>query len=200
MLALGAALGMSITRWAPWATVMIPIGVAVYAARPRGTRARPKDVIAIKNAYVAGGIVGFTVLATLCTAAPADTLRSWLDTARLHALPLVAAALLVGLRVYLDAALCDLDDEAADRRFGTATFATRMGIARAWRYTGLLRWTLVLAIVLAAPCPWRARVAWSSMTLLGMAALRLHGPLRVRDWVDLRLPLEACGATLILLL
>lgn len=198
MLVLGAALGTPITHWAPLAAVMIPVGVAVYAAKPRGTRARPKDVIAVKNGYVTAGIVGFTLVAAVCVAAPADTVRSWMEVARLRWVPLAAAAALLALRVYLDAALCDLDDEAADRRFGTATFATRMGSARAWRYTGVLRWVLVVAIAVATPCPWRARAAWSCMTLLGMLVLRLRGPTAVRDWVDLRLPVEACGATMVL--
>lgn len=195
MLATGGAIGWRITHWAPLAAVMIPIGVAVYAARPRGARARPKDILAIKNAYVAVGIVGFSLLSAIALAAPADTLTSWWKTSNVYAVPLLMSAAVLALRVFLDAALCDIDDEAADKQFGTATLATTFGPRRAWSYTGWMRLALILAIPLAAPCPWRPRVVWTCTSILGMLVLRFVHPERIRDWVDVRLPLEAIVAT-----
>lgn len=196
MLIAGGALGLTFTRWAPVAALLIPLGVAAYAARPRGHRPRPKDILVLKNSYVTAGIVGFSVIAALALAAPSDSLESVYAIARLNILPLTAAALLLALRVFLDAALCDIDDTTADRHYGTATISTTFGIRRAWRYTGWLRLILIIAIPLAFPCPWRPRVTWTCTTILGMLSLRLAQPDRIRDWVDLRLPAEAAVTTL----
>ena len=38
------------------------LGVLVYASRPRSARPRPKDLLALKNLYVACGITGFALL------------------------------------------------------------------------------------------------------------------------------------------
>jgi hypothetical protein len=195
MLLLGGAFGLAATRWAPLAALLIPLGVAAYAARPRGARPRPKDILGLKNTYVAAGILGFSLLTAIAVAAPADTPDSWRSVVTTHAAALTAAAFLLALRVVLDAALCDLDDESADRRFGTATLATTLGHRRAWRYTGWLRFILIIAIPLALPCPWRPRLVWTAATILGMLSLRLAHPDRVRDWVDIRLPIEATLAT-----
>jgi 4-hydroxybenzoate polyprenyltransferase len=197
MLLLGGALGLTFTHWAPLATILIPLGVAVYAARPRGNRPRPKDILGLKNTYVAAGIVGFSLFAAVAIAAPADTLDSWRTVVTTNAAALAAAAVLLALRVFLDAAVCDLDDENADRRFGTATLATKFGHRRAWNYTAVLRVILIIAIPLALPCPWRPRIVWTAASILGMLSLRLTHPEggRVRDWVDIRLPIEAALAT-----
>jgi 4-hydroxybenzoate polyprenyltransferase len=191
MLLVGGALGLTITHWAPLAVLLIPLGVAAYAARPRGRRPRPKDIIGVKNAYVAGGIVGFAVLSVLAVAAPVDSLEGWLGAGRTHVVPIAVAGVLLGVRVALDAALCDIDDESADREYGTATLATTFGVRGAWLSTGWARLMLIVAMPLASPCPWRPRMVWAGVTVLGMLSLRLARPAHVRDWVDLRFPAEA---------
>lgn len=198
MLLTGGALGLMFTHWAPLAALLIPLGVAAYAARPRGRRPRPKDVIGIKNLYVAAGIVGFAALSVAAVGARVDSMSGWIEVASANAVALAAAGALLGVRVVLDAALCDIDDAPADKQFGTATLASTFGVRRAWLSTGWARLALIGAIPLAYPCPWRSRLVWLVVTALGTLALRLARPSQLRDWVDLRLPAEAALASALL--
>lgn len=178
--------------------VAVPViaagGVLLYAARPRGTRPRPKDILIIKNAYIAGGITGFALLLALCVI---DS--SMLTQRATGGLILAGAALLC--RVFADAALCDLDDLHADRRFGTRTLATTMGRMAAWNIAMWARIISAAALVAIPVGSLAARLAWAGATLASSVLLRLASPLRVRDWVDARFALEAVvvGAVLFVL-
>lgn len=191
-LAGGGAAGLGVTHWAPVASLLALVGVALYAPRPRGEAPRLKDILWIKNAYVALGIMGFTGLVAVATASRSDGPAAWLDTLRTHAAAIACAAALVFARVWIDAAICDLDDEHADRAHGTATLPTTLGGPRTWILTGLLRPVLAFATF---ACPWlpaHPRFAWALAVLLGSLLLRVGGrPQRVRDLVDVRLAVEA---------
>lgn len=192
-LVLGGIVGATVHPWAPLAAFLALVGVVAYAGRPRRLRPRIKDRLPFKNAYVAAGITGFAGLAAIAGSGGAvmpASASSWLA--------LAGAAVVVFLRVLIDAALCDLDDETADRAHGTATLATTVGAARAWAWTGAARAAVPLVTLAAAWCPWRARLIWAALAVAGMAALRVRRPRRVRDFVDLRLPVEAAVATAIL--
>ncbi|MGH7134069.1 MAG: hypothetical protein ACREJO_19265, partial [Phycisphaerales bacterium] len=121
-LAVASVAGAAMGTWWGWAAALpaaSAAGVVAYAARPRAQRgsARPKDVLVFKNVYVAAGITGFAAAVVMAAAhrgvTPVELMRGLWS-------PVVVFALvqLFG-RVMVDAALCDLDDESADRRFGT---------------------------------------------------------------------------------
>lgn len=193
-----AAVGLLLSAWAPLAVILSAGGVIAYAAKPRGGRSRIKDVLGLKNVYVAAGMTGFVALVCLFSffemparQTPAEMQsRIW---------SMLIAGFILAFRIALDAAMCDIDDEPTDRQFGTDTWATALGRARLWKWTGLCRLVLVAALLSAAPLPWRARVAWSVTMILGMAALRLPRWSRLRDPVDLRFVPEAIFATVCLI-
>jgi 4-hydroxybenzoate polyprenyltransferase len=192
MLVTGAALGARITPWSWAAAIAAPLGVAAYAPRGRGTRGpRLKDRVWLKNTYVGAGIAGFSVLAALASASGIG----FVEATRQHLFPLMCAGALVAVRAALDAALCDIDDEETDRRFGTSTPATWLGGRRLWRYAIFARAALTVATLAAWPCPLRARLAWGAAMAAGTVALRARPPRRVRDWVDARFLAEAALTT-----
>lgn len=195
-------------------------GVVLYAGRPKRERARPKDVLIVKNLYIAGGITAFacglTVLA--CSQTNPGAARDPVDAAGVRASPalverwpalvagqiseaasfleahsgalsLIAATLLV--RVFADAALCDLDDQHADRDFGTHTLATRYGREPAWNLGMAARLVSAAALVAVPLGPPTPRLAWAGVTVVSSIWLRVAAPRHVRDWVDARFALEA---------
>ncbi len=199
LLIAGAIAGLAISHWAPLAGACSALGVACYAPTPRGSRPRPKDIVWIKNCYVALGITAFAAMAAIAAASPADAPGAWLDLARAHAPAIAAAAAIVAVRIALDAALCDIDDEPADRAHGTSTLPTTLGPGHTWRLTGIAR-IFLAAVILACPwVPFHARVVWSILTLVGLIALRTRRPDRLRDIVDLRLAAEGALAAAALL-
>jgi hypothetical protein len=154
----------------------------------------------LKNAYVACGIVGFAALVSIASAVPGDGRRAFAAAVSAHGGVIIAAGIVLLVRVATDAALCDLDDEQADRRFGTATLPTTIGAGRTWAATGLVRCALP-GVILAMPWfPWRARAAWAAASLAGVVILRVWRPRAVRDVVDLRMAVEAAGVVAILAL
>lgn len=191
LLAAGGTVGSRVSPWAPVAAAAALLGVTAYAPRPRTGRPRLKDRAWIKNTYIATGIAGFAMLATT---AATGAWGSWEGFAS-HAWGLVAAGALVGLRAGVDAALCDVDDEHADRRFGTSTLATAMGGRWVWRMARPARLLIIGGILGANVCPWRARMVWSAVTACGLAAMRLGAPSSLRDWVDVRFIAESALAS-----
>ncbi len=177
---------MSDGGWGAAMPVLSAAGVVAYAAGPRRGRARPKDVLVLKNAYVAGGICGFALLTHLAACgARVGELAGGVTPA------LVYGVVTLFLRVGADSVLCDLDDAHADRRFGTATLATRLGRVGAWNVAFATR--LVLAGVLAAGLVGdpRAGLFWGVATGATSLWLRVARPRRLRDWVDGRFAIEA---------
>lgn len=160
-------------------------GVVAYAAKPRRITPRLKDVLVVKNAYVSGGIAGFGAVVAWCwfhmgIQSLADVWPVW-----------AFATATLAARVFADAVLCDLDDEAADRQFGTTTFPTTLGRTNAWNAAMVLRLAIAAALIAVPLGPVRARVAWAAATVTSSVGLRVMKPRKVRDWVDARFALEA---------
>lgn len=187
LLCIGAVLG---ARLAWWTVVMVAgaaAGVVVYAGKPRARRARPKDILIVKNMCIAGSITAFAgVLGVLAVGGAAD----W-------AVAGVGAAQVFG-RIFADAILSDLDDEASDRAFATNTLATRYGREKAWNVATVIRLGLAAALVVTPLGSSRMRWTWAALTVVSTLALRFARPRLLRDWVDARFVAETVAATVIL--
>ncbi|MCC6428255.1 MAG: hypothetical protein IT435_15720 [Phycisphaerales bacterium] len=200
LLTAAVCLGKGLSAWAAAVPVLAVAGVLVYAARPRTGRPRPKDIVLLKNAYVAAGITGFAVVVAIAAVHPGAGLRIVWEVAVAHAVPLSVSCAHLAMRVFADAVLCDLDDEDADRRHGTSTLPTHLGRTRAWNTALAVRLCIALGLVLIPVLPAPARLAWAAVTVVSSVSLRLAAPVRVRDWVDARLPMEtACVAVILVL-
>jgi 4-hydroxybenzoate polyprenyltransferase len=186
LLLAATAAGAMLARWMALLPWLACAAVFIYAGRPRAQRPRPKDVLIFKNATVAAGI---TACAALAAVAAAGRLRFPETPAAVPFLAFSAAH--VFLRVFADAALCDLDDETADRAHGTQTLPTALGRRHAWNVAMALRLALAAALIAVPIGPWPARLAWALVTIASSLALRWANPRRLRDWVDARFPLEA---------
>ncbi len=140
-------------------------GTACYAPWPRSVRPRVKDRLLVKNLAVGAAFAGF-----------AWTIGRLADGGPLAA-PSVAevvVASILALRVAADAALCDLDDAAADLRHGTRTLATALGPARAFRLAIAARVATALALAGIAATglvPGGPALALSVAGLVGIALL-----------------------------
>lgn len=189
LLATAGLLGAAMSPFAPLLVLASAIGVTAYAGRPRRARPRIKDVLLVKNLFVAAGITGFAALITFLAR---DAGRP--GELRAAAPAIVASAVHLLIRIWADAALCDLDDEAADRAHGTSTLATELGRARAWNTALTLRLMLSVALLTIMPGPRAACTAWALVTAASSIALRIARPAHLRDWVDARFPAEAVAA------
>jgi hypothetical protein len=207
VLAAGLLLGASvlglllpgIARVFAAAPLLALVGVVIYAGRPRASRARPKDVLVVKNLYIAIGITGFAcTLVALVLAAHAGSAGEFGTLVRPLAGPLALTASTLLVRVFADAALCDLDDQHADHRFGTVTLATRYGREPAWNLAMGARLISAAALAAIPVGPAHARWAWGAVTVVSSVWLRLAAPRHVRDWVDARFALEAACVAAIL--
>jgi hypothetical protein len=187
--AFSVMLGWMLNPLAPLLTLGACAGVVAYAGRPRRGRARIKDVFLLKNGFVAAGITAFAAVIVLMTAAASLNEARRAMEGRAPAMLLADGQLFV--RVFADAAVCDLDDEHADRSYRTATLPTRLGRWRAWNVAAGLRVVLGLALVAIPIGPAEARIAWGVVTIISTVALRLWNPRRVREAVDARLAIEA---------
>ena len=193
----GMATGLAVSPCAPIAGFCAFAGVAIYAPHPRAARPRIKDLLWLKNAYVALGMTGFVTFAVLASIAPRDAGPAvWLATIQSHAPSLACACVLLCARAWLDAAVSDIDDEAADRTTGTGTLPTSIGRERTWNLTAVLRIVLICSILLCTPCPWPARAAWATAGTIGLIVVRTLRPQSLSDAVDLRFICEAFFATL----
>lgn len=174
-----------------WALPLIAVGgVMVYAGQPRAARPRPKDILLVKNAYVAAGIAGFAALVTVAAATPGTGVAAMQDTANAHAIPLLLASAHLSLRVLADAVLCDLDDEHADRRFNTRTLPVHVGRMRAWNTALAIRLGSAAALAAIPLLPLWPRLGWAFVTVVSSILLRVTAPSHLRDWVDGRLAVE----------
>jgi 4-hydroxybenzoate polyprenyltransferase len=189
LLVAAVVLGWSLTGWVAAGVVAAVAGVWVYAGRPRAGRARVKDVLLLKNAFVAGGIAGFAgvmVVIAACGGGPG----AWWVWAGAHAGAMVVACGTLAVRVFADAALCDLDDERSDRAHGTVTLPTVLGRRRAWLTAMTLRLISAAALWLSAGGQAAPR-AWAVVTVVSTIGLWLYQPARLRDLVDARFGAEA---------
>ncbi len=195
MLVGGAVLGFRLHPLLALAPLCAGVGVMVYAGRPRRERPRPKDIVVVKNAYVAGGITGFAAIVVVIGSHPRAPMDELVPAVIDHASVLVIGCLLLAIRVFADAVVCDLDDEEADRAHGTATLPTHLGRARAWDIALGLRIAIAIALALTPVFPAPARFAWAGVTVVSSVVLRMMSPPRVRDWVDARFAAEALVVT-----
>lgn len=200
LLLFAAVLGAWLLPLGWFLPVLAAIGVLTYAGRPRGDRARPKDVLLLKNAYVAAGITGFAAIIAIGAAHPDRTLDSFTHVVQDHFAPLAITCALLMVRVLADAILCDLDDETADRRFNTRTLPVRLGRARAWNAAMGLRLFTAGLLAIAPVLPAVPRLTWCVVTVLSSLVLRFVAPTRVRDWVDSRFFVESCVVWIVVLI
>lgn len=185
----------------PWAFAVPPLaaaGVIVYAGRPRNKRPRVKDVLVLKNVYVAIGIAGFAVMVALIAAHPDMDLPSLENLVKQQACPMALAAILLAVRVFADAVLCDLDDEDADRAHGTSTLPTSLGRQHAWNIALFIRLGLAAALIVLPVFSLHTRWAWATVTVVSSLGLRIIKPIAVRDWVDARFAGESVLVTALL--
>ena len=110
-------------------------GVAFYARSRERYAWRPKDLLPLKNPFVAGAIVSFTLVLHLLGSGLPD---------RNGLIDLALACAFLGFHVTADAALCDLDDRVADERYRTRTLPVALGVPRTALVAVVLK---VLAIV-----------------------------------------------------
>ncbi|MDX9912205.1 MAG: hypothetical protein RBS39_10270 [Phycisphaerales bacterium] len=158
------------------------IGVFIYAGRPRRERPRPKDLLALKNAFVALGIASFA----------ASTALLWpLTTPNPAPLLAIGVGAIVTARVFADAILCDLDDAPADRAYRTRTFPVALGASVSWRFALGVRATTAIALAVLMPAPPVPRCAWALATLASTLILFVRRPSPARDWVEAALAIEA---------
>ncbi len=189
--------GAAISPYLPMLSIGACVGVLAYAGRPRGRRDRIKDRIGLKNTFVAAGITAFSMLVILLAASPELAHQPWRLPGTVS-LAHGASSIYLFVRVFADAALCDLDDEHADREHGTRTLATGLGRSCAWTVAMLIRLTLSVCILAVPEAPLASRTCWAVLTAGSSILLRLRRPERVRDWVDSRLAIEAVIAALVL--
>lgn len=207
MLVMGAASAIIASTIYPWGaavTALTAVGVLAYAGFPKRATprikstwpgARVKDVFVVKNAFVAAGISGFALVLLAVDAArgtdaatfPHRVVAWAMDRPAL--LGLVASHL--AIRVFADAVLCDIDDEAADREHRTHTLPTRIGGERAWIIAMALRLGLAISLPFWPAGPRDARLAWAVVTAGSTIGLRLWRPIHIRDVVDARFAVEA---------
>ncbi|HPO92358.1 MAG TPA: hypothetical protein PL072_02695 [Phycisphaerales bacterium] len=167
------------------------VGVLVYAGRPRRNTRRPKDMLLLKNAYVASGVTGLAGIVSIAAHQPHAGAAAAVRFAGVHGAGLAVSAAHLALRVFADAALCDLDDEHSDRRFGTTTLPGRMGRMPAWNAAMLLRIAVSSALLVVPTVPRAVGAAWAGVTVVSSMLLRGAAPARVRHWVDVRFVVEA---------
>ncbi len=200
LLGIATWLGAGLVAWGALLPALAAAGVLVYAGRPRGRHPRPKDIVLLKNGYVALGITGFAALVALAAVRPGANMAQLQAIAAAHAWPLLIASIHLAVRVLADAVLCDLDDEEADRRFGTATLPIHMGRQRAWNMAMGVRLGASLLLLAIPGLPWWPRIIWAGVTAVSSLSLRWGAPARVRDWVDARFAIEAAAVAMILAL
>ncbi len=188
MLAAGAIFGARVSIFAPIAVCGGALSALLYAGAPRGCFPRIKDLPWLKNLYTAGGLVCFV-------AAAAFAINQRFAAPGWHLQAALAGVALLFARVFLDAALCDVNDEEADRLFGTSTSATRLGGDRARRWATVANMLIPLTLLMVNPIPFAARAGWAAAWLGSGALLPVISKEKLADFVDVRFAVEAILAT-----
>ena len=191
----------------PLAIAMVPcafLGVFAYAGLPRNRRRgqfdfgrargpRVKDILLVKNVAVAVCMTVFVgLLVVLSGSSDGDWRGVWQTWQADGPNIAVAGVFLFGL-ILADAILCDIDDGPADAAHGTSTLPERFGVSAAWLVAGMLYVGIGLLVLVEAggePLA-HARRTWALLTMASVVVLYLCRPKRLRDLIDLRLPVVA---------
>lgn len=178
LLAVGAVAAMTIDARNILLPVLGIIGIVTYSRmRPGG--ARPKDILGIKNLSAGVAICGLAMVLTWQTPGAAAPLAAWVWLA--GGLTLLVTA---------DAALCDLDDAAADAAHGTSTVTTWLGRRWTWAIALAAHAVAGAALLAAGLLIGRARepALLAGVNLGATVVLCSTRPGSVRDLIDLKLP------------
>lgn len=182
----------SLVHWAmPVIAIGALFGVLVYGSIPRTQRVqrRPKDVLIVKNLAVACAFSSMT-MAMLWS-------QGLMPTA---ALPAVGAVAFIGLHIFTDAMLCDIDDARADAQFGTSTIVNQINADGTWQLALLLNIIAAIWLCTMASAEWIAQesaIILAMLLPLGTVIVRKTSPNRVRDAIDLKTPI-AVGLAIML--
>ena len=184
---LAAAMTLSFL-FIPLASIVVvgaPMGVLLYGHRRQGVRL--KDRLFIKNAIVAVSmVVMFVFLA-----------GSWENLMLLG-----FASLCLLLHVFADAMLCDIDDRYADEKFGTRTIPNVYGVRATWNMALVMNMGAAGLLLVAAGMgllPLRAGVLLGALPIMATMILKSWSPDRIKDLVDLKLPVAVIASWLLLL-
>ena len=102
LLVAAGCIGARVSWLVPLLVLFGAVGTVAYAPWPRRGAARLKDRLWLKNAYVAGGMSLFSLLMAVLSADGERWRMGLLENPAVFAV----GAAVVGLRVFLDAALC----------------------------------------------------------------------------------------------
>lgn len=199
MLLFAMGLAAAVSRFLPVVIALSVIGVFAYAPGPRRNLPRPKDLLGLKNVFVAAGVVSLAVVATalLGPIGHADTSRFW-QVLQERVTPVFEASILLMLRVMIDAAICDVDDVHTDRKHRTQTLATMIGASRALVVLCVSRIAIAGLILPLATVPLPVRIVWATAGVLSVVVLWSRRGKPLRDSVDIALGIEAVGVMCVL--
>lgn len=193
----GGMLAAQLSHWAPALIALSVIGTTLYAPHPRDLGPRLKDLLLVKNFYTAGSLVAFAAVISLFTWLPGYRPIGWF---RLSEAPATwCASLVLFVRVLIDTILCDVDDEHADRAFATNTLVARFGRGRALQVAVFAQLLLACAMPFL-PIANIARSLWCLSIIVSTIVTLRASPRSLKDFVDLRLPIEAGIISLLLML
>ncbi len=192
-------LAMQASHYLPIVIGLSLVGVVVYAPGPRKSLPRPKDLLGLKNLWVALGVVALTIVATALVG-PLSKVEgeAFWTTARLRIIPILDAATLLLIRVIIDAAICDIDDSESDRTHGTRTLANTIGRRNTLWIAIAAKVLLAGLIVAVARSPASVRVAWAVVTVAFALLLIPMGKRSLRDWTDVSFVIEAMLVTVLM--
>ncbi len=182
----------------PAVIALAAVGVVLYAPGPRGRLPRPKDLLVLKNLFVAGGVVALAVVATAMIGpiSRAHGEAFW-EVIRQRLAPIGDAAVLLLLRVAIDAVLCDIDDTDADTAFGTQTIPVKLGRRRTLTLAIVARLGLAVLILAISRAPLPVRGAWAGISAASALILILFHAQPLKTRVDVGFFIEAILVSLI---
>ena len=182
-----AAMSLSVV-FVPMSCIVVagaPVGVLLYGHRRRGRRL--KDRLFIKNAIVALSMVAMVVLLV----GPGD-----------EPMLLMLVSLCLLLHVFADAMLCDIDDRDADQQFGTRTIPNVWGVRITWAIALMMNLVSAALLLIAAAMellPLTTAVVLGLLPLSATMILQSFGSARIKDLVDMKLPIAVLAGWLLLL-
>jgi 4-hydroxybenzoate polyprenyltransferase len=147
-----------------------------------GGRTRLKDVIGLKAILVSGAVVGLGIAPVLAEIYESDRPLAYPEFG-----VLMMTIVGMGLIVFGDAVICDLDDRASDDLFGTKSLPVLLGL-RGGGVLGILM-LIIGSVVLSWSFRGLAVIAFGVFIVLSGIGVLVTGP-RIggrRDWIDGRM-------------